>query len=394
MNEKSTSGHMLRHWLTGAAIGAVAMYLSDPDRGKRRRALARDKITSMTVKTSNAFSVTSRDFSNRMQGLRAEARRRFAARDEYANDYQLVERVRSKIGRVVSHPHALKVRAQQGCIILSGAILADEKAHLLSTVRAVPGVTQIDDAMEVHDTPDISSLQGGTRRRRSGPAILKDNWPPALRAIATAGGGALGLYGFARRTPGSVMLAALGMGLMARSMTNAPIRRLAQPGRQGSTMHLEKTIYIEASPEIVFDTWNNYENFPQFMSHVKEVRNLGDGRSHWVVNGPAGTVTEWDAQLTACERPRLLAWKSNPEATVQNEGRIRFEPVDGGTRVQVHMSYNPPGGPIGHAAASLFNGDPKKQMDDDLMRMKVMIESGMLLHDTTRSTEQAGQLLH
>ena len=41
------------------------------------------------------------------------------------------------------------------------------------------------------------------------------------------------------------------------------------------------------------------------------------------------------------------------------------------------MTYQPPAGMIGHAVASLFNGDPKRQMDDDLMRMKAFIETGI-----------------
>ncbi|HEY5572413.1 MAG TPA: hypothetical protein VIK64_05285, partial [Anaerolineales bacterium] len=48
----------------------------------------------------------------------------------------------------------------------------------------------------------------------------------------------------------------------------------------------------------------------------------------------------------------------------------------GGTRVTVRMSYTPPAGAVGHAVASLFGVDPKKAMDDDLVRMKSLIEEG------------------
>jgi uncharacterized membrane protein len=39
------------------------------------------------------------------------------------------------------------------------------------------------------------------------------------------------------------------------------------------------------------------------------------------------------------------------------------------------MSYNPVVGALGHAVASIFGADPKSEMDDDLMRMKSMIET-------------------
>ncbi len=392
--DMASTGQTWTKWAASAAIGAVAMYLSDPDKGKRRRALARDKMQSMLTKTSNAIDITSRDLSNRAQGLRAEASRRISKRNTVSDDQLVVERVRSKIGRAISHPHAVKVHAQQGRVILSGPILAQEKAHLLSVVRAVPGVAEIDDALEVHETADISSLQGEGKRRAARPAILHDNWSPALRAIAAVGGGALGIFGLARRSPASIALAAVGLGLMARSMTNMPFRRMVGADTERLPIHLEKTIHIEASPETVFDIWSSYEHFPHFMSHVREVQDLGNERSHWVVSGPAGTIVEWDAHLSEFRRPQVLAWKSDPNSTVQNEGRIHLEPANGGTRVHVQMSYSPPAGVFGHAVASLFNGDPKKQMDEDLLRMKAFIESGIPPRDAAKPATEASSILH
>ena len=55
---------------------------------------------------------------------------------------------------------------------------------------------------------------------------------------------------------------------------------------------------------------------------------------------------------------------------------IRFESVPGGTRVHVRLAYNPPGGALGHIAAMLFGADPKSAMDEDLIRIKSLIETG------------------
>ena len=63
-------------------------------------------------------------------------------------------------------------------------------------------------------------------------------------------------------------------------------------------IEFRKAVRINAPVEEVFAFWQNYDNFPRFMSHLKEVRDMGDGRSHWVANGPAGTPVEWDAQIT------------------------------------------------------------------------------------------------
>lgn len=378
MNQESTAAQSLVKLLGAAAIGAAAMYMSDPDRGRRRRALATDKMRSLATKTGGALDVASRDLNNRAQGLRAQASRLFSRKQQDTDsDELMVARVRKELGRVVTHPRAIKVSSMHGCVSLHGPILAHEKQELLDCVKNITGVSEIEDKLEVHQSAaGIPGLQGEGRMRRAASSVMQETWSPALRAMATVGGGALSLYGLTRRTPASVAIATLGVGLMTRSLVNRPFNRL-MGSSTAQVIDLQKTIYIDASPEVVFDQWNRYENFPHFMSNVQEVRDLGNGRSHWVVSGPAGTKVEWDSMMTESVRPQVLAWNSEPAATVQHTGSVRFEPAGDGTRVTVHMIYSPPGGAVGQAFASLFNGNPKRQMDEDLMRMKTFIESGI-----------------
>src|SRR5262249_18499450 len=129
---------------------------------------------------------------------------------------------------------------------------------------------------------------------------------------------------------------------------------------------------------------------PCFMSHVREVRDLGGGRSHWTVDGPAGIPIEWNTVVTKCVPNEAFAWKSEPGAVVQHAGVVHFEPVrDGGTRVHVRLSYNPPAGAVGHSGAWLFGADPKRQLDDDLLRMKTFVESGVPPHDAAAAAQPA-----
>jgi uncharacterized membrane protein len=119
---------------------------------------------------------------------------------------------------------------------------------------------------------------------------------------------------------------------------------------------------------------------------VEEVRVTGDGLSHWKVKGPAGMLLEWDAIITEQLPNRLLAWKSVEGASVANSGIVRFDPnADGTTRLEVKLSYNPPAGAMGHAVAALLGSDPKRQMDEDLMRVKTLIETGRPPHDAARA---------
>lgn len=389
MNQQSGTGQTLARLLGAAALGAAAMYISDPERGRRRRALATDKMRSLATKTGDALNVASRDLGNRAQGWRAQASRVLSRRDNTETSEELLmAHIRKEIGRVVAHPRAIKVSLQHGTATLHGAVLAHEKQPLLDCVQSIAGISRVDDKLDVHESATgIPSLQGEGKMRRAGSALMQETWPPGLRAIAAFGGGLLGLYGLARRTPMSVAAATLGAGLVTRSIANRPFSRLG--GRAGQqTIDLQKSIYIQAEPEAVFDQWSRYENFPHFMSNVQAVHDLGNGRSHWVVSGPAGTSVEWDATMTQSVRPELMSWTSEPNATVENAGTVQFEPSGSGTRVTVHMSYSPPAGALGHAFASMFNGNPKRQLDEDLMRMKEFIETGITPRDAAQPAMQ------
>ena len=58
----------------GAGVGALIMFIFDPDSGRRRRAYARDRATHYGKQATDAVESTARDLRNRAQGLAAEAR--------------------------------------------------------------------------------------------------------------------------------------------------------------------------------------------------------------------------------------------------------------------------------------------------------------------------------
>ncbi|MGH8609470.1 MAG: BON domain-containing protein [Gammaproteobacteria bacterium] len=137
--------------VAGSALGAAAaMYLFDPDRGRRRRALMRDQLLSAASHLDDAIEATARDLIHRAQGLLAEARSTVS--DEEVSDEVLVNRVRTKMGRVVSHPRAIKVTLEQGRVTLSGAVLEHEHEDLLQAVRSVQGVVAVADQLEPAET--------------------------------------------------------------------------------------------------------------------------------------------------------------------------------------------------------------------------------------------------
>jgi len=357
------------------AAGAALMYFYDPNRGKRRRAGLRDKSAKAYAAFTDELDKAGRDFANRTQGLAAEAKSLASRPDRSV----LCERVKSRIGRVVSHPHAIHVSNEEGVVTLTGPILESEVDALLRATRAVPGVTGVRNHLEIHQSADhISSLQGGTTRQARAE-WNQQSWTPSLRFAAGGVGGALLLKGLLGSGVMAMASRLAGMGLMVRSISNRELRELVGVGCDAHLIELDKTIHIDAPIEHVYSFWTNYGNFPRFMRHVKQVHDRGDGRSHWVAQGPGGVRVSWDAEITRNIPNQLLAWRSVPGSQIETEGQVRFDANgDGGTRVTIRLSYRPPAGVLGHLIASLFGSDPKQEMDSDMVRLKSLFEIGKI----------------
>lgn len=378
---------------TGMGLGAVLMYFYDPRAGNRRRVIARDKLVSWSHQFNDAIRVAARDMSHRVQGTLAESRSLFLKKPQTP---EVIEaRIRSKLGRCVSHPSAINVVAEEGGrVILEGPILQREVEDLLNAVASVQGVTSIENRLEAHRTAEgVPALQGGTGRPGERIEMMQTNWAPATRLLAGSVGTSLMLT--AVRKPGlfNGLLGLLGLGLFARAATNQEMGRLIGVTGGRRAVDLQKTIHLAAPVEEVFRLWTNYEQFPHFMSMVRHIEDLGDGRSRWTVAGPMGTEIQWNTVITKNIPNEIFAWKTEEDAPVAHAGIIRFEPSEeGGTRVHIRLSYNPPAGMAGHLVASLFGVDPKSQMDADLMRMKTFIETGNLPRDAAVPTGTSRQL--
>ena len=362
------------NFLTGAGIGAGLMYLMDPDRGNRRRMLVRDQTVHGLHLGARAADKAIRDLQNRARGTVAEAWAAF--RREELPDAVIAERVRARLGRLVSHPNSIEVTAQQGRVTLSGPVLEHEVRELISRVRSIRGVRDVNNRLDIHKQPgNVPGLQGGSGRTGQRIELLQENWAPGTRLLVGAAG-LMAIAGARGRGIIKTPLALAGAGMLLRAATNMPLRRSL--GLDGSRRGVEfqKTIHIAAPIEEVCAVWCHPENFPRVMSHVKDVRKVGDNHYHWVVSGPGGVSVGWDAVVTQFIPNQVLAWSSVPGASVRHAGIVRFDREDSGTRLHIRMSYNPPGGTLGHLLAATFGADPKSAMDDDLARFKSVMEEG------------------
>ena len=375
----------------GAAIGGAAMYFLDPDRGRRRRALVRDQAVRAQSNVRDFVDAGTRDLRNRGTVLLGRTRSLVTRRKP--TDSVLAERVRSAMGRYVALPGAIEVTAVDGEVALKGSLLAHEHADLLDAVQSVSGVKHVRDDLSIYETAQgISELQGEPRRRSQGSEFMDENWAPGPRLLASAGAVTLAVYGL--RWHGLMRLAAIvgGTALLARSAANKPLRTLAGRSSGPDGIDIQKTIHVNAPVEDVYEFLANYENFPQFMRNIRSVQVYADGRSHWIVAGPLGSNIEWDAITTRTERNSLIEWSTIVGSPVEHAGTIRLQSMrEGGTRMHIRMSYNPPAGALGHVVAKLFGADPKSEMDEDLLRLKMTLESGKAPREDSAQRQSQGQ---
>jgi uncharacterized membrane protein len=210
------------------------------------------------------------------------------------------------------------------------------------------------------------------------------------RWVSVIAGAALTAFGLKRRSVGGLTLAGLGGGLLWRGATG----RCPVYGSLGISTHgeiannvsvpygrgirVEKSVTINAPPEQLFTFWRNLGNLPKFMEHLERVDVQDDLHSHWVARGPAGTTAEWDAEIINEIPNELIGWRSVNGSNVQNAGSVHFNRASGnrGTEVKVVLRYDPPGGSLGAVIAKLFGEVPSHQVQEDLRRLKQLMEAG------------------
>ena len=133
---------------------------------------------------------------------------------------------------------------------------------------------------------------------------------------------------------------------------------------------IEQSIEVQAPLSTVYNQWTQFEEFPQFMEGVEEVRQLDDTHLHWVAEF-GGSRHEWDAEITEQKPDERVAWR-NTEGK-DNAGVVTFHRLDdNNTRVMVQMDFVPEGvkEKLGDAL-----GVPDRRVRGDLENFKQIIEA-------------------
>lgn len=223
------------------------------------------------------------------------------------------------------------------------------------------------------------------------------------RILSLIGGGALTLFGITRGKTWGTLLAIVGGELLSRGATGhcrvygmtglntnrtqpSQSHQLSVPHERGQKV--VKSITINRSADDLYNFWRNFENLARFMTHIERIEVQDGKRSHWVVKAPLGGHVEWDARIINEIPGKLIGWRSLENADVDNAGSVEFESLDNlrGTKVTVSIKYSPPGDKIGIAVAKLLGENPEKQIEEDLRRLKQLMETGEIATTHGQST--------
>jgi uncharacterized membrane protein len=202
---------------------------------------------------------------------------------------------------------------------------------------------------------------------------------PLERSVIGTIGVALMIFGLRGSTLHKLTLGSAGLGLATLATTGSNPLATALKIRQdaaGETL-VSDAVTIGKPADELFALWRQLDSLPKYMSHLKRVEVLDDKKSRWTVDSPLGEVS-WEAELTADEPGRKIAWTSLPGAAVSNSGEVLFRPAPGerGTEVVVHFKYDAPGGSSGAVIARMLGQEPSQQLRDDLTRFKREQEYG------------------
>jgi BON domain len=139
----------------GGAIGAAVMFVADPDRGRRRRATARDRTAAFVRHGERRMSRFGRRTRASLVGLARRASHLSHRPEAPASDQMLTDRILSQAFRDLDVPTGrVNVNVEEGVAVLHGALERPEQIRAVQdAVKHVAGVRDVASYLHLHGTP-------------------------------------------------------------------------------------------------------------------------------------------------------------------------------------------------------------------------------------------------
>ena len=206
-------------------------------------------------------------------------------------------------------------------------------------------------------------------------ANINLNWPE--RYISIAAGVKLSFSGIRNifKSPFTSILKLGAGGYLVNRGISGHCELYSQAGKINTSpvnVNIRTSFTVNRSRDDVYDFWRKLDNLPLFMKHLESVNVINEKRSYWVLKLPSGlTTVSWDAEIVHDDPGYMIGWSSLPDSIIDNAGKVRFRDTeDGGTLVDVVITYQPPAGGFGASVAHILNPVFKKLVNDDVQNFK------------------------
>ncbi|WP_158615441.1 SRPBCC family protein [Acidipila sp. EB88] len=223
----------------------------------------------------------------------------------------------------------------------------------------------------------LSAAPGFERATAQSPTQKAVQSPLVYAALVSA------VYLFRKQifSPGGLLFAA-GV-YVARSAKTQKLAGTLQQASRGLVQE-QATFTIAKPADELYAKWLDIATAPSYQESIHSVTVTGEDTSHWVMDLPGGQTLEWDAEWTAKEPGKRLAWRSIGDTPVPSAGQVSFEPaVSGrGTVVRVNQEFLLPGGKLAAALGGLVSRTPGGFVKENLRHFKQLAETGEI--PTTR----------
>jgi uncharacterized membrane protein len=133
---------------------------------------------------------------------------------------------------------------------------------------------------------------------------------------------------------------------------------------------VEQSVEVSVPVHAAYNQWTQFEEFPQFMDGVEEVRQITDTRNHWrTVIG--GVEREFDTEISEQHPDERIAWQTVDGP--KQAGVVTFHRLgDTRSRVMLQMDFDPEG--VVEAAGDKL-GFVERRIKNDLARFKEFVET-------------------
>ncbi|MEU4131131.1 SRPBCC family protein [Streptomyces wuyuanensis] len=134
---------------------------------------------------------------------------------------------------------------------------------------------------------------------------------------------------------------------------------------------VREAVEVDVPVSTAYNQWTQFEEFPDFMEGVQEVRQLDDRHNHWTTR-IGGVHREFDTEIVEQLPDQRITWRTTGGDTRQ-KGTVSFQRLDDTrTRVELVMDVEPTGAAEKTAAVT---GLIDRRVKDDMRRFKDFIES-------------------